>query len=127
VAVPTAVVVTTRDRIVPVARQHKLAAAIPDAVVFEVAADHGVCVTAPDLFARVLLAACQSVRNAVCERLAATISVDGDGANGSVTVPRGDRPTTTNPVPNATSRTWRPSRIRSRWHQGRSMPSKPVT
>ena len=61
VAVPTAVVVTTRDRIVPAHRQLKLARAIPGASVHEVDADHGACVNAPLLFAGALLEACCSV------------------------------------------------------------------
>jgi 3-oxoadipate enol-lactonase len=61
VDVPTAVVITTQDRIVPARRQRKLAAAIPGASVHEVNADHAVCITAPQLFAQVLLQACWSV------------------------------------------------------------------
>jgi pimeloyl-ACP methyl ester carboxylesterase len=61
VAVPTSVVVTTRDRIVPPRHQLKLARAIPGASVHEVDADHGACVNAPQLFARALLEACCSV------------------------------------------------------------------
>lgn len=61
VRVPAAVVVTTRDRIVPLRRQLKLAQAIPGASVHEVEADHAVCVTAPQVFTPVLLAACWSV------------------------------------------------------------------
>jgi 3-oxoadipate enol-lactonase len=61
VDVPTAVVVTTKDQIVPADRQLKLAAAIPGASVHELAADHGACVNAPQLFARALLEACCSV------------------------------------------------------------------
>jgi 3-oxoadipate enol-lactonase len=61
VAVPTAVVVTTRDRIVPVSRQLKLARAIPGASVHEVDADHGACINEPQLFTRALLEACCSV------------------------------------------------------------------
>jgi 3-oxoadipate enol-lactonase len=61
VDVPAAVVVTTRDHIVPAARQRKLAAAIPGASVHEVNADHAVCITAPQVFAQVLLQACWSV------------------------------------------------------------------
>lgn len=44
VDVPAAVVVTTLDRIVPAPRQLKLARAIPNALVHEINADHGVCV-----------------------------------------------------------------------------------
>ena len=62
VDVPTAVVVTTRDRIVPPSRQMKLARAIPGASVHEVDADHAVCTTAPQLFTSALLQACWSVR-----------------------------------------------------------------
>jgi 3-oxoadipate enol-lactonase len=62
VDVPTAVVVTARDRIVPPGRQLKLAQAVPGASVHEVDADHGACVNAPQLFARVLLEACWSVQ-----------------------------------------------------------------
>ncbi len=62
VGVPAAVVVTTRDRIVPAGRQLKLAQAIPGASVHEVDADHAVCVTAPQVLAPVLLRACWSVQ-----------------------------------------------------------------
>jgi 3-oxoadipate enol-lactonase len=62
VDVPTAVVVTTRDRLVPASRQLKLARAIPGASVHEVDADHGVCITAPQMWARALLQACWSVQ-----------------------------------------------------------------
>ncbi len=61
VGVPAAVVVTARDRIVPASRQLKLARAIPGAPVHEIAADHAVCVTAPQVFAQTLLQACWSV------------------------------------------------------------------
>jgi pimeloyl-ACP methyl ester carboxylesterase len=61
VDIPTAVVVTTRDRIVPADRQLGLARTIPGASVHEVDADHAVCITAPQVFARTLLEACWSV------------------------------------------------------------------
>jgi 3-oxoadipate enol-lactonase len=61
VDVPTAVVVTTRDSIVPERRQLKLARAIPGASVHEVDAGHGACVNAPQFFAHALLEACRSV------------------------------------------------------------------
>ena len=60
VDVPAAVVVTARDRVVPVSRQMKLARAIPGASVHEVDADHAMCVTAPLVFAQALLQACRS-------------------------------------------------------------------
>ncbi len=60
VDVPTAVVVTTRDRVVPPRRQLELARAVPGASVHQVDADHGVCITAPQVFAQALLNACRS-------------------------------------------------------------------
>jgi 3-oxoadipate enol-lactonase len=68
VDVPAAVVVTTRDHIVPASRQRKLAAAIPGASIHEVNADHAVCITAPQVFAQVLLQACRSVTPAPVAR-----------------------------------------------------------
>jgi pimeloyl-ACP methyl ester carboxylesterase len=62
VDVPTAVVVTSRDCIAPVGRQLKLARAVPGASVYEVDADHAVCITAPGVFARALLQACRAVQ-----------------------------------------------------------------
>jgi 3-oxoadipate enol-lactonase len=61
VDVPTAVVVTTRDRVVPRYRQLELARAVPGASIHEVDADHGACINAPQMFARTLLEACWSV------------------------------------------------------------------
>ncbi len=61
VDVPTSVVVTTRDELVPVERQRKLAASIPGAEVFEVDADHAACVARADLFVPALVRACESV------------------------------------------------------------------
>ena len=62
VDVPTAVVVTTRDRVVPPRRQLELARAVPGASVHEVDAGHGVCITAPPVFAQALLKACRPVQ-----------------------------------------------------------------
>ena len=61
VDIPAAVVVTTRDRLVPASRQLRLAQAIPGASVHPVDADHSVCINAPQLFAPALLEACWSV------------------------------------------------------------------
>lgn len=61
VDVPTAVVLTSRDRIVPPQRQWKLARALPGCAVHEIDAGHGIFVDAPDAFAAVLLDACRSV------------------------------------------------------------------
>lgn len=60
VDVPTAVVVTTRDELVPASRQRKLAASIPGARVFEVEGDHDACVS-PGPFVPTLVRACRSV------------------------------------------------------------------
>ena len=60
VDVPTAVVITDQDRVVPVSRQLELARSIPSASVYHVAADHGACVNAPQLFTPALLEACWS-------------------------------------------------------------------
>ena len=54
-------VVTTRDRIVLVSRQLGLARAIPGASVHTIDADHAVCITTPQVFARTLLKACWSL------------------------------------------------------------------
>lgn len=59
--VPTAVVVTTRDRLVPPTRQYGLAAAIPAARIFEVAGDHLACVRSADQFVPTLVRACEYV------------------------------------------------------------------
>jgi len=61
VDVPTAVIVTTRDELVPVTRQRKLAESIPGAEVHEVEGDHSACLSAADRFVPVLVAACRSV------------------------------------------------------------------
>src|ERR1044072_5338153 len=47
VDVPVSVIVTTQDHLVPVSRQRRLAAALADPAVLEIAADHGGRVTAP--------------------------------------------------------------------------------
>jgi pimeloyl-ACP methyl ester carboxylesterase len=61
VDVPTAVVVTERDQLVPPHRQVKLARSIPGATVHTVRADHAACVLRADLFVPALRAACDSV------------------------------------------------------------------
>ena len=61
VDVPTAVVVTLRDSLVPPHRQRKLAAAIAGATVHPVDADHGACAAAPQRFVPALVDACRSV------------------------------------------------------------------
>jgi 3-oxoadipate enol-lactonase len=59
--VPTGVVVTTRDRVVPSWRQLDLAAAIPGATVHPVNGDHAVCLAQSELFVPQLLEAIDSV------------------------------------------------------------------
>lgn len=61
VDVPTAVVKTTRDRVVAPWRQQAMADAIPGARVFPIDADHGACVDQPEEFVAALLAACDAV------------------------------------------------------------------
>lgn len=53
--VPTAVIVTTRDRVVPARRELRLAATIPGAKVLEVDGDHDVCAVRPALFVPALM------------------------------------------------------------------------
>lgn len=60
VDVPTAVVVTRRDVLVPPWRQRELARAVPGASVHEVDGDHGAFL-APDRFVPVLVEACRVV------------------------------------------------------------------
>lgn len=61
VDVPTSVIVTTRDRVVPPSRQFRLARAIQGATIRPVEADHGACVTDPGLFVPALVESCRSV------------------------------------------------------------------
>ncbi|HYF47048.1 MAG TPA: alpha/beta fold hydrolase [Acidimicrobiales bacterium] len=61
VDVPTAVVLTEHDRVVPPARQRKLADAIPGAVVHQAPIDHGGCVAEAARFVPVLVGAVQDV------------------------------------------------------------------
>jgi len=61
VDVPSAVLVTRHDRVVPPSRQMRLARALPGAEVVEVDGDHDVFVDAPGAFAHALAAACLAV------------------------------------------------------------------
>ena len=61
VDVPTAVVVTTSDQLVPVHRQIKLARQIPSAVLHPVEGDHLVSAKAPGTFVAGLVEACELV------------------------------------------------------------------
>lgn len=61
VDVPAAVVVTSRDVLVPTTRQLALAAAIPGAHVVHLDGDHGIFVTDPPAFTAALVEACHLV------------------------------------------------------------------
>ena len=61
VDVPTAVVVTTEDRLVPPSWQQRLATGVPGARVFEIDGDHPVGVREPERFVPVLVEACMDV------------------------------------------------------------------
>jgi pimeloyl-ACP methyl ester carboxylesterase len=70
--VPTAVLVMTRDRLVPTRRQYKLARSIPGARVFDVDGDHLACVRAPERFVPALRRACDWVVEASAQPRPAT-------------------------------------------------------
>ncbi len=61
VDVPTAVLVTMHDNLVPPARQRSLAESITGAVTFEIDGDHRVCVAHPEKFVPTLVYACQGL------------------------------------------------------------------
>lgn len=61
VDVPASVIVTTRDRAVPPRNQRKLAVAIPDATIHEVAGPHDSIVTHTDAYLPALASACSDV------------------------------------------------------------------
>ena len=61
VNVPTAVIVTTRDELVPPDRQRKLAASIEGATVYEVVGDHSACIAGAEVFVPTLVRACHDV------------------------------------------------------------------
>jgi 3-oxoadipate enol-lactonase len=61
VDVPTAIIVTSRDTVVPPSSQRRMAAAIPGATTLEVDATHRACVDAARQFVPVLTEACRIV------------------------------------------------------------------
>jgi len=61
VDVPSAVVLTKQDRVVPPSRQRELAGLIPGSTVHEVDAGHGACLNALERFLPAFLAACRGV------------------------------------------------------------------
>ena len=61
VDLPSAVVLTRQDRVVPPARQRELAELIPRSAVYEIDAGHGACLSAVERFLPAFLAACRGV------------------------------------------------------------------
>jgi 3-oxoadipate enol-lactonase len=61
VDVPTALIITRHDRVVSPARQRRLAAAVPGALVYDIDGEHDVFLAAPGRFAAALRAACQAI------------------------------------------------------------------
>ena len=61
--VPTSVVVTTRDQLVPAKKQRVLCRAVPDARVFELDGDHRACWLEPRAFEALTVAALEEVVN----------------------------------------------------------------
>ncbi|KAA1429151.1 alpha/beta fold hydrolase [Nocardioides antri] len=59
--VPTAVVVTTRDKVVPTDRQVRLARSVPGATMHEVRAGHAACILSAERFVPAVLEAAQTV------------------------------------------------------------------
>lgn len=64
---PAAVVITTKDRLVPKVKQRALAAAVADAAVFELKADHDACLVRPKEFGDVLVRAITAVAKTSAE------------------------------------------------------------
>ncbi|MBO0693005.1 MAG: alpha/beta fold hydrolase [Acidimicrobiaceae bacterium] len=86
--VPTAVVVTTEDRMVSPDRQRWLADVIPGAIAYEVRGDHRACIDNAPEFAATLLDACIEVT---------TRSVSGVAAGRALTAPVNSGPLDTMP------------------------------
>jgi 3-oxoadipate enol-lactonase len=59
--VPTAIVLTMQDRVVPLRRQIRLFQSIPGSKAFRVDGDHDVCVVGPERFVPALVSACTYV------------------------------------------------------------------
>jgi 3-oxoadipate enol-lactonase len=59
--VPTSVIVTERDQLVPAKRQREMSDQIPRSVAHAIPGDHSVCVTRPAIFVPALEEACASV------------------------------------------------------------------
>lgn len=80
--VPTAVVITTNDQLVPPRRQYRLAASIPGAKIFQVQGDHLACVRAADRFVPTLVRACGYVWERAAADAAPRRAGDGSSARG---------------------------------------------
>jgi pimeloyl-ACP methyl ester carboxylesterase len=80
VAVPAAVVVTTRDSLIPPRDQYEIAVSIDGATVHEVRMDHGGVVVVPERFLPVLLDALESVRRRGMARGARVIKLPPSAA-----------------------------------------------
>lgn len=65
---PTAVVLTRRDRAIRPGQQRRLAALLPDATTYEVDAGHACCVLEAEKFTPALLAACASVTSRLAQQ-----------------------------------------------------------
>ncbi len=61
--VPTSVIMTMRDSVVPLRRQVRMFEAIPEAVAYRVDGDHDACIANADQFVPALVRAAQSVRD----------------------------------------------------------------
>lgn len=72
--VPTAVVVTTADQLVPARKQRTLASAIADSAVFDLAGDHRACWIEPRRFEAVTVAALEWTVERIRSRTAATVA-----------------------------------------------------
>jgi pimeloyl-ACP methyl ester carboxylesterase len=68
--VPTAVVVTTQDHVIPPSRQRALAARIPGATMHEARCGHAGCVLQADAFVPALVEAVATVRARIIDRRA---------------------------------------------------------
>lgn len=75
VDVPTAVVVTAKDRLVSPARQLKLAGAIPDATIHPAHTDHAACVLGANRFVPALVEACAAVADRIAAPVGARASI----------------------------------------------------
>ena len=69
VTVPTAVVVTTNDWVIPAERQRHIAFSIPGATVHEAACGHSGCVLEADVFVPAFVKAVDSVRLRLSSRM----------------------------------------------------------